>query len=66
MEYTMYIPALSNIHGICMVYTIHIPCKIFIGAQVPSSRMPGQGRKDSESLARAPQISSGNPVSRVG
>ncbi len=33
----MYIPALSNIHGICMVYTmcmvytIHIPCNIFIG-----------------------------------
>ena len=27
----MYIPALCNIHGICMVYTIHIPCKIFIG-----------------------------------
>ncbi len=22
---------LCNIHGICMVYTIHIPCKIFIG-----------------------------------
>ena len=31
MVYTMYIPALCNIHGICMVYTIHIPCKIFIG-----------------------------------
>ncbi len=27
----MYIPAPLNIHGICMVYTIHIPYKIFIG-----------------------------------
>ncbi len=30
MVYTMYIPALCNIHGICMIYTIHVPCKIFI------------------------------------
>ncbi len=27
----MYIPALGNIHGIFMVYTMDIRCKIFIG-----------------------------------
>ncbi len=31
MVYTMYTPALGNIHGISMVYTMDIPCKIFIG-----------------------------------
>ncbi len=38
IQYTMYMYGIyhtyswiCNIHGICMVYTIHIPCKIFIG-----------------------------------
>ncbi len=31
MVYTMYMPALGNIHGTSMVYTMDIPCEIFIG-----------------------------------
>ncbi len=37
MVYTMYIPALGNIHGISMVYTMDIPCIIFIG--VPGGQL---------------------------
>ncbi len=37
MVYTMFIPALGNIHVIYMVYNMDIPCIIFIG--VPDVRV---------------------------